>query len=114
MTNAKPGDSNHNYGLAIDFVLSNAEGTQANWTVNDKWKRAASIAKELGFSWGGDWRSFKDYPHLEMTGGLSTAELKIGKKPNLKIKFTQPSPPKKDETGGKEMKEKFEPSTAAL
>ena len=57
VTNAKPGDSNHNYGLAIDFVLTNAEGTQANWTVSDKWKRAAAIAKELGFSWGGDWRS---------------------------------------------------------
>ncbi|MFP9170447.1 M15 family metallopeptidase, partial [Enterococcus faecalis] len=23
-------------------------------------------AKTLGFEWGGDWKRFKDYPHLEM------------------------------------------------
>lgn len=87
VTNAKPGSSYHNYGLAIDYVLSNETGAAAYWNVNDKWIRAAQIGKSLGFSWGGDWKSFKDYPHLEMTGGLSISQLKAGKKPNLSLKF---------------------------
>ncbi|TKH17159.1 peptidase M15 [Bacillus wiedmannii] len=66
VTNAKPGQSNHNFGLAIDFVLVSEDGNQAFWDVNDKWIRVADIGKGLGFKWGGDWTSFKDYPHLEM------------------------------------------------
>lgn len=89
VTNAPAGSSYHNYGLAIDFVLTNEAGTATYWTVNDKWKRAAQIGKSLGFSWGGDWTGgFKDFPHLEMTGGLTTKQLKAGKKPNLSLKFT--------------------------
>ncbi|WP_072272750.1 peptidoglycan-binding protein [Peribacillus simplex] len=57
------------------------------WTVNTKWKRVAAIGKELGFKWGGDWTSFKDYPHLEMTGGLSYSQMQAGKKPSLTLKF---------------------------
>ena len=34
-----------------------------------------AIAKNLGFDWGGDWSGFKDYPHLQMTFGLSLREL---------------------------------------
>ncbi len=30
------------------------------------WLEVVSIAKTLGFDWGGDWRGFKDYPHLQM------------------------------------------------
>lgn len=66
VTNAKPGQSNHNFGVAIDFVLVSEDGNRAIWDVNENWKRVANIGKELGFTWGGDWTSFKDYPHLEM------------------------------------------------
>lgn len=41
----------------------------------------AALAKQLGFEWGGDWTSFKDYPHLQMTFGLTTAQLQAGKRP---------------------------------
>ena len=87
VTNAKPGSSMHNFGLAVDFVVTNEDGTAAYWSIDHKWKRVGAIAKNLGFSWGGDWASFKDYPHLEMTGGLTTAQLRAGKRPNLSIKF---------------------------
>jgi peptidoglycan LD-endopeptidase CwlK len=83
VSNAEPGESNHNFGLAVDYVLFNAEGTRAIWTVNSDWRRVAAIAKELGFAWGGDWTSFKDYPHIEMMGGLRLADLRAGKRPNL-------------------------------
>ncbi|MDM5452212.1 peptidoglycan-binding protein [Peribacillus simplex] len=83
VTNAKPGQSYHNFGLAIDFFIVSDDGKKAIWTVNSKWKRVAAIGKELGFIWGGDWTSFKDYPHLEMTGGLSYKQLQAGKKPHI-------------------------------
>ncbi|WP_176465675.1 peptidoglycan-binding protein [Virgibacillus sp. 7505] len=83
VTNARGGYSNHNFGLAVDYFLTSEDGTKAIWSVNSDWNRVAAIAKSLGFSWGGDWTSFKDYPHLEMSGGLSTAQLRAGKKPSL-------------------------------
>ena len=70
-TNAKPGYSYHNYGLAIDVVQM----------VNGKpiWKilpeNIIKIAKNLGFEWGGKWKNFPDYPHFQMTFGLSINEL---------------------------------------
>lgn len=66
VTNARAGQSNHNYGIAVDFFLVSSDGKTANWTVNKDWRRVAQIGKSLGFQWGGDWTSFKDYPHLEM------------------------------------------------
>lgn len=83
VTKAKAGQSNHNYGLAIDYVLLSTDGKKAIWTVNEKWRRVAQIGKSLGFSWGGDWKSFKDYPHLEMMGGLTLSQLQAGKRPVL-------------------------------
>lgn len=83
VTNAKGGQSNHNYGLAIDYVLLSADGKKAIWTVNEKWRRVAQIGKALGFSWGGDWMRFKDYPHLEMMGGLTISQLQAGRRPVL-------------------------------
>jgi peptidoglycan LD-endopeptidase CwlK len=84
VTNARGGYSNHNFGLAVDYFLTTWDGSKATWTVNDSWRRVAAIGKSLGFEWGGDWRSFKDYPHLEMTGGLSTAQLRAGRRPSLR------------------------------
>ena len=89
VTNARGGYSNHNFGLAVDYFLTSEDGNKAIWEVNAKWKRVAVIAKSLGFSWGGDWSSFRDYPHLEMTGGLSTAQLRNGKRPSLGSKTSK-------------------------
>lgn len=89
VTNAKGGYSNHNFGLAVDYFLVSDDGNTALWTVNDKWRRVAAIGKKLGFAWGGDWSSFRDYPHLEMTGGLSTAQLRAGSRPRLVSKVSQ-------------------------
>lgn len=93
VTNARGGYSNHNFGLAIDYFLVSDDGSKALWTVNDKWRRVAAIGKELGFSWGGDWKSFPDYPHLEMIGGLSTAQLRAGSRPRLVSKISKATTP---------------------
>lgn len=85
VTNARGGQSVHNYGLALDMYITNKEGTTASWP-SDTLRQVAQIAKSIGFEWGGDWTSFKDYPHIQMTGGLSVAQLRAGHKPNLKLK----------------------------
>ena len=85
VTNARGGQSLHNYGLAIDMFITNKAGTSATWPVGEL-RKVAQIAKGLGFEWGGDWKTFKDNPHLQMTGGLSIAQLQAGQKPNISLK----------------------------
>ncbi|WP_257985079.1 M15 family metallopeptidase [Bacillus sp. T33-2] len=88
VTHAKGGESYHNFGLAVDFAIMSKEG-QALWDMeydgnqNGKsdWREVVLIAKELGFEWGGDWKQFKDYPHLQMDFGLTINELQAGKRP---------------------------------
>lgn len=81
VSNAMPGMSIHNYGLAIDYFLVSDDGNKSLWMVNDKWRRVAAIAKSMGFEWGGDWKSFRDYPHLQYNKSLSIAQLKAGQRP---------------------------------
>ncbi|WP_342553555.1 M15 family metallopeptidase [Paenibacillus sp. FSL R7-0652] len=88
VTNARGGESYHNYGLAIDFALRTPKG-EIVWDMerddngNGKadWLEVVDLAKELGFTWGGDWANFPDYPHLQMDFGLSIRDLKRGKRP---------------------------------
>ncbi|WP_192949248.1 M15 family metallopeptidase [Anoxybacillus flavithermus] len=80
VTNAKGGYSYHNFGLAFDFAILNADGS-VNWNVDEKWKRVGALGKSLGLEWGGDWRDFPDYPHFQLTFGLSLADLRAGKRP---------------------------------
>ncbi|ETT41444.1 L-alanyl-D-glutamate peptidase [Paenibacillus sp. FSL R7-269] len=89
VTNAKGGYSNHNFGVAIDFALLTNDGRSVSWDTkldgnrNGKadWNEVVAIAKALGFTWGGDWKTFVDLPHFEMTFGLSTANYRAGKRP---------------------------------
>ena len=87
VTNAKGGQSYHNYGLAIDIVLlidKDGNGTHetASWDMktdfdNDRiadWQEIVSIFKRYGWEWGGDW-GFKDYPHFQKTFGKSIVNL---------------------------------------
>nr|WP_233522936.1 M15 family metallopeptidase [Peribacillus saganii] len=89
VTYARGGESLHNFGLAIDFAILIKEGT-ASWDMNRDgngngkadWMEVVSIAKELGFEWGGDWNGFKDYAHLEINFGYSLWELQKGQLPS--------------------------------
>lgn len=85
VTHAKGGESYHNYGLAIDFALKTKKGKliwdleyDGNRNKHADWLEVAAVAKGLGFSWGGDWKSFKDYPHLQMDFGYTIHQLQRG------------------------------------
>lgn len=89
VSNAKPGTSIHNYGLAIDYFLVSEDGNDSLWTVNEDWKRVAAIAKLMGFEWGGDWSSFRDYPHLQYTKGLTLNQIAAGMRPAFPTLLTE-------------------------
>jgi len=72
VTWAEPGESYHNYGLAIDVV--EILGGAAIWT-NPKWPLIGRIGKSFGFEWGGDWQGKMDKPHFQMTFGNNIAML---------------------------------------
>ncbi|MGF7049104.1 peptidoglycan L-alanyl-D-glutamate endopeptidase CwlK [Paenibacillus sp. DS2015] len=77
VSNAKPGYSMHNYGLAGDFVLTrNGYDLTADSNSNgiSDWLEVVTQAKLLGFEWGGDWINFKDRPHIQMAFGLSVSK----------------------------------------
>lgn len=88
VTHARGGESYHNYGLAIDFALKTKQDEvvwdmeyDGNSNGQADWMEVVEIAKRLGFSWGGDWERFKDYPHLQMDFGYSIEELQRGYRP---------------------------------
>jgi len=72
VTNARGGQSFHNFGLAFDLV--EIKGGKAIWK-NSRWSEIADLGKSLGFEWGGDWRSIVDKPHFQYTFGKSLAQL---------------------------------------
>ena len=53
-------------GLAFDFC-KNVKGHE--YDDNAFFAKAAAIAKGMGFSWGGDWKSFVDMPHIQWDNG---------------------------------------------
>lgn len=73
VTNAKAGQSLHNYGCALDFHLQ--IGGKDSWEVNHNWMVVVNIFKLHGFEWGGDWHSLKDYPHLQLSNGYTWQQL---------------------------------------
>ena len=54
VTEARGGESYHNYGLAFDIVGLNPDGKTPNYKID--FERFAPIAKEHGFDWGGNWK----------------------------------------------------------
>lgn len=70
----------HAFGLAYDIVP--VINGKAVWDRYDLWKIAGEEGKKLGLTWGGDWKSIVDKPHFEYTGGLTSSQLRAGKRPS--------------------------------
>ncbi|MCU4320299.1 M15 family metallopeptidase [Acinetobacter bereziniae] len=73
VTKAKGGTSYHNYGLAVDIYPV----IDGKINVNDAKTliKVSATGKALGFEWGGDWKTIKDYPHYQITFGKSVSQL---------------------------------------
>jgi len=67
VTNARGGQSYHNFGLAIDFcydINASKPGLQPSWVASD-YDMLGVFAQMQGLEWGGDFKSFKDLPHVQ-------------------------------------------------
>lgn len=80
VTDARGGQSFHNFGDAVDFVLlydKNRDGQiQTNEVIWDRetdidddhmidWLEVVAVFKKYGWRWGGDRTKGKDYPHFD-------------------------------------------------
>ncbi len=81
VTNAEPGHSWHQFGLAVDVVPLGLEG-QPDWNIeHPTWQRIVAAGTSLGLVAGAQFRSFPDYPHLQLTGSLPVS-------PDLEVRET--------------------------
>jgi peptidoglycan LD-endopeptidase CwlK len=80
VTNARGGESFHNFRVAFDFVPL-VHG-KAIWTDTATFLQCGKIAESLGLEWAGRWVHFKEMAHCQYTGGLTLADFRAGKVPH--------------------------------
>lgn len=81
VTDARGGESAHNYGIAVD-VCKDADmrrsGLQPNWELESYAPLKALCAKH-GLVWGGNWKSTRrphgDSPHIQWPGFVTATQL---------------------------------------
>ena len=80
VTNARGGQSNHNFGIAWDVgIFENGKYYEGNTKKEDKAydKLGALIkAKIVGLEWGGNWKGFVDKPHYQLATGKSVTQIR--------------------------------------
>lgn len=77
VTNAKAGQSNHNFGIALDFGVfkSGSYLDDSNPKLaNEVHESVSKLANDFNIEWGGGWSTIKDMPHFEIKTTLSLAE----------------------------------------
>jgi peptidoglycan L-alanyl-D-glutamate endopeptidase CwlK len=67
ITNARPGESPHNYNPSFAFDIAFVRNRKLDWSPK-YFKAFADIIKGINSDivWGGDWVRFKDAPHFEL------------------------------------------------
>lgn len=77
VTNAKAGQSYHNWRCAFDFVpLINGK---AQWNDAKLFTKCGEIAESVGLEWAGRWVKFKELAHCQFTNGLKLSDFQAGK-----------------------------------
>jgi peptidoglycan L-alanyl-D-glutamate endopeptidase CwlK len=77
VTQARSGESMHNYGVAFDIcpVINN----QAAWNNTALFNQVGKIGMAIGLEWGGSWKGFVDKPHFQYTAGYNLDDFKTDK-----------------------------------
>lgn len=76
VTNARGGQSFHNWKIALDFCP--VKNGVAQWNDKALFTKIGLIGESCGFEWGGRWTSFLDLPHLQYTAGYSLQDFQNG------------------------------------
>lgn len=74
VTNARGGQSNHNFGVAWDIGLFDDRGRYVG--NHSLYSEIGDIGEDLGLEWGGRWKSIKDFPHYQVPTGMTTAQMR--------------------------------------
>lgn len=77
VTNAKAGQSNHNFGIAFDIGIFKGKTyyTGATAAQTKSYIDVSKLIKPCGLLWGGDWKN-PDYPHYELKTGMSVTQVR--------------------------------------
>ena len=77
VTNARAGQSYHNWRVAFDFVpIVNGK---AQWKDEASFIKCGEIGEALGLEWAWRWTRNKEMAHMQYTGGLTLADFQAGK-----------------------------------
>lgn len=74
VTNARAGESLHNWRCAFDIAFRNGNRI----TYKGNWNTVGKVGEILGLEWGGRWTSFEDRPHFQYTAGYSLNDFQTG------------------------------------
>jgi peptidoglycan L-alanyl-D-glutamate endopeptidase CwlK len=81
VTNARGGQSNHNFGIAWDVgIFENGKYYEGNTKKEDKaYVDLGTLVKTsiADLEWGGDWTTFVDKPHYQLATGKSVRQIRL-------------------------------------
>lgn len=75
VTNARGGESLHNFRCAFDVAFKQGAGI----SYEGDFAMLGKVGKILGLEWGGDWSTFPDKPHFQFTLGYTLADFQAGR-----------------------------------
>ena len=70
VTNARPGKSWHQFGLAVDLVFK----SNGVWKWSGDYDAVGKIMEAHEFEWGRRWRTFPEDAHFQMRFGITLAK----------------------------------------
>jgi len=73
VTNARGGQSNHNYQIAVDIGLFDGSDYLEE---SPYYSKMGPLGEAVGLEWGGRWVSIQDTPHYQIKTGRTVAQLR--------------------------------------
>lgn len=80
VTNARGGQSNHNFGIAWDLGIFDDQGRYLENSI--LYTDIGPAGEAIGLEWGGRWQTLQDVPHYQVRTGKTLAELRALKAQN--------------------------------
>lgn len=76
--NPAPGHSMHDFGFAIDINATNGTSYLRKSSSKEAWEKTGipNIARDMGLVWGGDYKSYHDPVHFDMSNDYDVNHLR--------------------------------------
>lgn len=76
VTFAGPGESFHQFRLAVDGVpIINGKCGWSKTIYKKQWEAYGEASKKHRFFWAGNWKSFKEFPHIQSLPGSNPLKI---------------------------------------